>query len=517
MVIECSSCQARFKLADDKIKETGTKVRCTKCREVFTVFPENPPVIVPPVISPPPVIANEKKIIDDDFFTIEDKTPAAPEISFPAADVPVNHADDWNQEAESSLFADDAGDSDLDAINFDNFETQDFSVTPDESSKFEFNDDSAFSFEDSSLETGAEQQYKIAAPTDDQRSSAESENDFEADFSSTPSPLSLPKELNQTNSIATDGEFTFSEAESLSDFSWEETNITAKEPVASEISQEKESAPQDTAFDFGSYSFDEAPEPAVSGETQRDDSVKILTESESTIGLSLDSESTTAPVSIRPISPEVTQSPAKTPLAKDREGTSSSTRPFRPRSRSRQTQKVSSNSIFKILLLLFLTLGLIYGIINREQIQKEYKNLVSGFIENQVPAETGGQIDLAKLTGGYLLNSQEGELFVIRGEAINEFKGLRSSVLIKGTIYGENGAVLQSQSAYCGNSIKDGSLKKLSFKEIREAMNNELGENLVNLNISAGKAVPFMIVFNKVPKNIKEFAVEVVDSKAGSK
>lgn len=515
MVIECSSCQARFKLADDKIKETGTKVRCTKCREVFTVFPENPPVIVPPVISPPPVIANEKKIIDEDFFTIEDKTPAAPETSYPAAAVPVSHTDDWNQEAESNLFVDDAGDSDLDAINFDNFETQDFSVTPDKSSKFEFNDDTAFAFEESSLEIGAEQQYKIAASTDE-RLPAESENDFEADFFSAPSPVSTPKELTQASSIASAEEFTFSEEESLSDFSWGETNISAAEPVASEISQVKDAAPQDTAFDFGSFSFDEAPEPAVSDENHSD-TVKTLTESETTIELSVDSESTAAPVSIRPISPEVTQSPAKTPLAKDREGTSSSTRPFRPRSRSRQTQKVSSKSIFKILLLLFLTLGLIYGIINREQIQKEYKNLVSGFIENQVPAETGGQIDLAKLTGGYLLNSQEGELFVIRGEAINEFKGLRSSVLIKGTIYGENGAVLQSQSAYCGNSIKDGSLKKLSFKEIREAMNNELGENLVNLNISVGKAVPFMIVFNKVPKNIKEFAVEVVDSKAGSK
>jgi hypothetical protein len=48
-------------------------------------------------------------------------------------------------------------------------------------------------------------------------------------------------------------------------------------------------------------------------------------------------------------------------------------------------------------------------------------------------------------------------------------------------------------------------------------MSNELGENLVNLNIATGKGIPFTIVFNNVDNNIKEFSVEVVESKPGSK
>ena len=39
MVIQCSSCDTRFKLADDKLKPGGVKVRCSKCKEVFTVMP----------------------------------------------------------------------------------------------------------------------------------------------------------------------------------------------------------------------------------------------------------------------------------------------------------------------------------------------------------------------------------------------------------------------------------------------------------------------------------------------
>ena len=42
MVIQCSACQTRFRLADDKIKPRGTRVRCSKCGEVFTITPPAP-------------------------------------------------------------------------------------------------------------------------------------------------------------------------------------------------------------------------------------------------------------------------------------------------------------------------------------------------------------------------------------------------------------------------------------------------------------------------------------------
>lgn len=39
MVITCPSCSSRYQLADSKIKETGTKVRCPRCSHTFMVFP----------------------------------------------------------------------------------------------------------------------------------------------------------------------------------------------------------------------------------------------------------------------------------------------------------------------------------------------------------------------------------------------------------------------------------------------------------------------------------------------
>ena len=37
VVVQCTSCQARFRIADDKVTERGVRVRCTSCKNVFQV------------------------------------------------------------------------------------------------------------------------------------------------------------------------------------------------------------------------------------------------------------------------------------------------------------------------------------------------------------------------------------------------------------------------------------------------------------------------------------------------
>jgi len=420
--------------------------------------------------------------------------------------------DDWNQDAAANLFfdgfPDDAGASDLDAINFDNIEAPIFSVTSGKDSKFDFVDDTAFSFSDLSLESGTEQPYKITEVIDVQSLSAESECDFKADYSPTAPSIPSSEDLSQFNSLATDDEFTFSEADNLADFSWNEPDTTPIATTPPEQTRDTEAVPQDTAFDFSSFSFDEVDTSVGSDKNISD---KTVAQSETTIELS-NTETETPTVETRLPSVDILHSPIAREHQESTPRAATSQRP-----RVRQKKKGSSRLAFKLILVILVALPVTYGIINHDQIHKAYKNIVNNFIENQTQVETSGHIGLVKLSGSYLVNSQEGDFFVIRGEAVNEFKELRSSVLVKGTIYGDNGAILQSQSAFCGNPMKDSNLKNLSFKEIRDIMSNELGENLVNLNIATGKGIPFTIVFNNVPQNIKEFSVEVVESKPGSK
>ena len=39
MIIECEKCHGKFNLDESLLKETGSKVRCSSCKHVFTVFP----------------------------------------------------------------------------------------------------------------------------------------------------------------------------------------------------------------------------------------------------------------------------------------------------------------------------------------------------------------------------------------------------------------------------------------------------------------------------------------------
>jgi predicted Zn finger-like uncharacterized protein len=56
MHVECSSCQARYVIADDKIPVQGARVRCRKCQAVFSVErPASPPTPAElPLIPPTP-------------------------------------------------------------------------------------------------------------------------------------------------------------------------------------------------------------------------------------------------------------------------------------------------------------------------------------------------------------------------------------------------------------------------------------------------------------------------------
>ena len=39
MIVPCKSCQSTFRLSSSLVEPTGTKVRCSKCRNVFKVYP----------------------------------------------------------------------------------------------------------------------------------------------------------------------------------------------------------------------------------------------------------------------------------------------------------------------------------------------------------------------------------------------------------------------------------------------------------------------------------------------
>ncbi|MEZ4599831.1 MAG: DUF3426 domain-containing protein [Syntrophotaleaceae bacterium] len=119
----------------------------------------------------------------------------------------------------------------------------------------------------------------------------------------------------------------------------------------------------------------------------------------------------------------------------------------------------------------------------------------------------------SELSGYHVLNSREGNLFVVTGEVVNQGSEARAEIRVAGVVFDKGGAVVARQTAYCGNPFSRSELRSLPFDRIGERMNNQFGEVLSNINIEPNKSVPFVIVFKGVPEDVAEFGVEVLDSR----
>ncbi|RNC66335.1 MAG: DUF3426 domain-containing protein [Desulfuromonadales bacterium] len=133
-----------------------------------------------------------------------------------------------------------------------------------------------------------------------------------------------------------------------------------------------------------------------------------------------------------------------------------------------------------------------------------------------VEAKEDGSITLGKVHGAYLVNAEAGEVFVIRGEAVNAYRKPRASIQVRGAILGPNGQVVAQKVAYCGNSLSDDQIRTMPVSKVDAAMGNQFGDSLANLGVQPGKAIPFVVVLSGVPKDAVDYSVEVVGSTAAS-
>ncbi len=130
------------------------------------------------------------------------------------------------------------------------------------------------------------------------------------------------------------------------------------------------------------------------------------------------------------------------------------------------------------------------------------------------PADTV-QIGLEGVGSSYLQHPEAGQLLIIRGSAANRSGETRSSLAVKGVLLDGDGKAIQQQSVYCGNPLSDSELLAMSFVQIEEAMSNQFGAGLGNLNIPPGGTLPFTIVFRNIPATMANISVEAADSRPG--
>ena len=588
MIVQCEACQTKFRLADEKVKPGGTKVRCSKCKEIFTVMPPAPEPEPEPVEETVDFSAmNMEKVEDepsvDDSPAQEEPAPEPQETPAPTApepeqqDTPETESTEVDFSALEAEMGDNVGMGDELADEFSFADTsqlseEDEDTEGDESAleqapaddlpaeetdfgaafeekddagggaEFDFSDDSAeepsegygefdFSTEEEPLEPA---DFSAESPAETSADDTPGEFSFdEGDdnaFSFDESDDQVPAEEEPGELSFGDGDddaFSFDDGESAApaksdteEFSFDEEN-PFEDDSASEW--DDSSSSESDSFDFDEPQFDSESAGGTGAEPSSEDDGLQFGE----INFASDSED-------EGDSPDFDESDFASASMEEKEEPESFVEERKPKpSRDDDDDddiplppppKRKKSALSRILLLLVLLLlvlggaaGFLYvqeGTININTVTRYLPFLEEylGKAPTQAPVERIG----INIKESAYVNGQAGLMLVIQGAAVNNYPASRSAITVKGVLLDAQGKTLLQQTVYCGNRMTEADLKNKPFTEIEEAMNNQFGDSLSNMNVSAGASIPFTIVFRNLPDDIANINVEVVKSEPGA-
>ena len=542
MIIQCEQCRTKFKLDDERVSDRGVKVRCAKCRHIFTVrkdagLASTPPVETMPdlaaITTAPPVIAADETVRMSFAPAPEPEVPAfapEPEVAFDFGTPPVeapaatDTSFSFGQADTSAAGGFDFGDVSFTAEAPAAPATPDFSeektmiMPPQQATEqpvefgFDFGatpvaadtsavDTATFDFGDAFAPGTDTTAQKSAFDFGDQGTAAvpaSGEIDLGGfDFGDAPAAAAAPTGIDTT------------------DFS----NFTAAAPPSAGAESSfsfDEAAPQSAAasvdgFDFSGVDFGEGQTatktPAAPVEAF---SLGEVDFSGDTAAVAVDATATAPAGStlFAPVDETIVrqqQEAVKPDISFEAPGGAEEMPPLPITSRRRQSSTLS----VLIGVITVLVLGVL-GYMAYTFISNDSKG-VTLFGKSGAPAEDG-KITVQNVKAYFIPKTAAGELLVITGDALNSYPKPRAALQVKGMVFDATNQVLATKSAYAGNQLTKEQLAEMPAEKIEAAMNNQFGDSLTNLEVQPGKTIPFTIIIINPPKDGKEFGVEPVGS-----
>jgi predicted Zn finger-like uncharacterized protein len=574
MIVQCEACQTRFRLADEKVKPGGTKVRCSKCKEIFTVsLPEPEPV---------------EEAVDFGSFNME----AVAEDSSDDKETTEEAASTPRAESSPGPEPEEPSENKSEDVDFSAAET---GMGREAGSHNELADDFTFVDTDQSAEAHSQEDIESSVTLEGSATAAgfeETQTESEASFAETAAPdesAGMEFDFNEAPEIAVDEPEAFSsdmpaentgeapgfsheekkeEAEDNADFSFEGEQGLSEQEDDGEFSFDGED--DSNTFDFEDTEESPISEPDSPDEFSFDDETPFSEETASEWGDESPEESPSFDFEEPQFNDEEESAPVSATSSGDEGGlqfgeidfasddgnvdtfdstgddfanATMETQPEpesltpqeqapRPPSRDysdeeplRPPPRPKKSSLSRILVLLVLLLLIVAGAAGFLFMQEgtlnlnmvtEYAPFLKEYIGGTQEVSPTDSIDINISGSSYVNNAQAGQMLVIQGSAVNQHTASRSSITIKGVLVDAKGKTLLQQTVFCGNAMTNKELEAKPFKQIEEAMNNEFGEGLSNMNVSGGSSIPFTIVFRNLPDGIANINVEVVDSKPGA-
>ena len=106
-------------------------------------------------------------------------------------------------------------------------------------------------------------------------------------------------------------------------------------------------------------------------------------------------------------------------------------------------------------------------------------------------------------------NKNAGEILIFTGLVTNKYDKRVSFIRIKGRLEDAEGNISAEREAYAGNILSDDELVTLPINEIQTRLAIKGGQNGSNMNVDAGREVPFMLVFDKLPENLHTYTYHI--------
>lgn len=503
MIIQCAQCKARFRLDDSKVSDVGIKVRCSKCKHIFVVKRDAP--------------VEEGDL--DMLLQGLDSSPAGAAGATVAGMASAGAAMNADQAAEA------AKPSPVDAAFSSAGDAVEGSSIPAEEGTSAEQDEVSFGAGPAKSEKSS-MGFEEEARSEEPFGSFEFEREDSADaIISDESDFSAPDSGIPENGLAPVGhdnseeeEISFGEVSpeafaAATDVSSSGVEGAEEEEISFEFEEDdaadygesveaEESAAGD--FDFGEIDF--GIEDAGAGSSRGDDvPSSVSSVSEAAVKPEGESAGDESPaeaafVQAPPLAAGVESEPPPLSIASRRKG-----RSFLP-------TVVIALSVLVIVALAG------FGFYFFKEGPESLNSLGVGFLSEWFGMEIReeGTISLDKVSGAYHANSETGEVFVIRGEAVNNYRKSRAAIQVRGALLGAGGQAIVQKVAYCGNSLTDEQIAMLPFARIEAAMGNQFGDSLANLGVQPGKRIPFVIVIAGVPKEAVDYSVEVVGSTVAS-
>jgi len=451
MIIICEKCNTKFNLDENLLKQTGSKVRCSKCQNIFMAYP---------------LLELENSDLSDEEIIQQEKTDS--DIEMP--DFKISNSGHKEEKIDFS---------DIDNLP-EEFETK----------------------EDKPDLPGLDLE-EIQGPEIPEKTDADKEEDIDLsgidDFPEESEPDLSGLDLEKTHGTEIDADKKFKITEETSEIEEESFDLYDIEKMFVEDQKTKSSFKKDSP---DSYNLElELEDDEKNRENQPENektSGKEKTAVEAGIEPSEAGEDKLKTSQLDEIE-EPEHKTEKTPIINNEQKIKS------------VRKKYVSTPILIILIITLLAGGLYGGYIILENLNIKIPFI--GTLSAPDVYDAGNlHINILDVSDKFINNSKSEKLFIVSGTVKNEYSQARSFIRIGGKLYDKEKNILKHASVYCGNLLSENDLLTMDISLINQKLANRMGDNSSNVNLKPGKTLKFMMVFPYSSGNIEEYSIKVMSS-----